>query len=159
MDFFKKIFGNTTKQPSKILNLEEIEDINGFIIELDNRISENCNWGSNLEKLTSAQRIFFLNQNLEREVNNGGFNQFFYNSSGNFSDETVTALKTINALHTAMLLKTAIAAFHDSLVPQDRELRQELMESFNDEALENWMNLIEPFTNIRITLMTLILVL
>lgn len=149
MNFLKKLLGIKNTEPSRTINLDKIKDINSFMIDLDNRICELCNWGDDLEKLTDAQLSFFYIQNLEREVNNGGFKQFFYNSSGDFSVETITALKTINALYTTTLLETAIAVFPDSLVPKDRTLRQELIESLGDEAPEKWHELDTEFYEYR----------
>ena len=56
-----------------IEELLKAEDTNNSIIELDNYICELCQWGEDVNQLTDPQKIFFFNQNLEREVNNGGF--------------------------------------------------------------------------------------
>ena len=45
------------------------------IIEFDNYIGELCDYGNSIESLNESQKLFYLNQNLEREVNNGGFYQ------------------------------------------------------------------------------------
>ena len=63
------------------------------IIELDKYICQLCAWGDELNKLTEPQQNFYFNQNLEREINNGGFNQYFYNSAGDFAHETIDSLK------------------------------------------------------------------
>ena len=83
MSIFKKIFGgsdktgnNSSGKKPDIEKLLAYDNINKSIIELDTFICELCAWGDNLEKLTEQQKIFFYNQNLEREVNNGGFNQY-----------------------------------------------------------------------------------
>ena len=85
---------------TKTPNLENIlssDDTNGSIIDLDNIIGELCEYGDDYEKLTEPQLLFYLNQNLEREVNNGGFNQYFSNSSGDNAHETLLSLKAIGA--------------------------------------------------------------
>lgn len=61
-------------------------------------------------------------------MNNGGFSQFFFNSSGDFSHETLDALKVIKAERTAILLEKAIAEFPNAKVPKDTAERRELME-------------------------------
>lgn len=43
-------------------------DTDGLVIELDNFIGEVCDYGDEMDKLTPSQRMFYLNQNLEREV-------------------------------------------------------------------------------------------
>ena len=47
---------------------------------------------------------------LEREVNNGGYSQFFLNSSGEFAGITEEALRSIGCPKTADITRTAIAA-------------------------------------------------
>jgi hypothetical protein len=98
----------------KIDNLDSLlssDNLNSSVIELDNFICELCEWGDNVDALTEAQRNFYYNQNLEREINNGGFNQYFINSSGDFVHETINSLRTIGAHHTADILQAAIDSF------------------------------------------------
>ena len=113
-------------------------DATSTVIELDNYVSQLCEYGERIENLTASQRAFYLNQNLEREVNNGGFQQFFFNSSGNNADETVAALASIGAHNTAELLRLAIAKFPGGKVSGDQDERQVLMvDSFSGEAFED----------------------
>lgn len=84
-------------------------------------------------------------ENLEREINNGGFSQFFSNSSGNHAKETVQALKEIKANKTATLLEKAIQQFPDSNVPSDRRKREDIMEKMEDNAYEVWDELDNSF--------------
>ncbi len=121
------------------------ENVNNSIIELDNFICELCGWGDNMENLTDSQRIFYYNQNLEREVNNGGFNQYFINSSGDFAHETINSLKTIGANHTADILQSAIDQFPDKKVPSDRDERIELVGQIEETANEKWEDLDQKF--------------
>jgi hypothetical protein len=109
MSFFKNLFGKNDYQKTFDINhLLQSEDINKSIIEIDNYVCELCNWGENLEKLSEPQKIFYFNQMLEREVNNGGFDLYFTNSSGQYSQETVESLKSIGAKKTADILLRAI---------------------------------------------------
>ena len=64
---------------TKIPNLENLlnsDNSNSSIIELDNFIGGLGSYGGEYDTLTVPRRLFYLNQNLEREVNNGGFNQY-----------------------------------------------------------------------------------
>ncbi len=72
-----------------------------------------------MDKLTEPQKLFYLNQNLEREVNNGGFHQYFINSSGDYSHETIQSLKSIGATTTALILQRATDQFPNKTVPKD----------------------------------------
>jgi len=83
-------------------------NVNELIIELDDRIVKRCNYGEQLNLLTKPQRMFYLNQTLEKEVNNGGFSQYFLNTEGKYAKETLEALKLIGAHHTEKLLQQAM---------------------------------------------------
>ncbi len=126
---------------TKIKNLEELlnsDDSTESIIELDNFIGELCNYGDDFSTLTSQQKLFYLNQNLEREINNGGFNQYFINSSGNNAHETVLSLKAIGADKTADILQKAIDQFPNKTVPKDRNERIETVVQIEEAADEVW---------------------
>jgi hypothetical protein len=132
----------------KIDNLDSLlssDNLNSSVIELDNFICELCEWGDNVDALTEAQRNFYYNQNLEREINNGGFNQYFINSSGDFVHETINSLRTIGAHHTADILQAAIDQFPDQKVPRDRDERTELVEQIGETANEKWEELDQKF--------------
>lgn len=133
---------------TKIPNLGRLlnaDNINASIIELDNFIGDLCNYGDEMDKLTEPQKLFYLNQNLEREVNNGGFNQYFVNSSGDFAQETILSLKAIGADKTSSILQMAIDQFPDKKVPKDRDERIEIIEQIEDTANEVWEELDQAF--------------
>jgi hypothetical protein len=62
--------------------------------------------------LTSEERIILAVEALEREVNNGGYGQFFINSSREFAPVTVSALLRIGCPKTAAVTQRAIDALH-----------------------------------------------
>lgn len=105
------------------MNAKNPKEVNESIIALDNYICELCTWGNDLSKLTDAEKVFFYNQELEREINNGGFAQFYYNSSGNYANELIDSLKLIGAYKTADIVKKANDQFLDGKVPKDRNTR------------------------------------
>ncbi len=73
---------------------------------------------------------------LEGEVNNGGFHQFFYNSAGDNTVETIRALETIGAASMADIVKRAAAMFPGKMPPKDRFVRQDvLLENYPDSAV------------------------
>jgi hypothetical protein len=69
---------------------------------------------------------------LEAEVNNGGFDQYYFNSAGELAIQTVSALRKIGAERTACLLAAANSEFPNSLPPVDRALRQEKLDEIRD---------------------------
>ncbi|MBQ9152075.1 MAG: DUF4375 domain-containing protein, partial [Clostridia bacterium] len=69
----------------------KLTDTNDFIVALMEHLENKTHYGDDMSGLSEAERIFYITQTLEMEVNNGGFSQIFYNSSGNFSNELVSA--------------------------------------------------------------------
>ena len=149
MSFFKKLFGSDNKNLSDnkpdIDKLLTSSDENNAIIEIDNYVSKLCSYGDTLDQLTESQKNFYFNQNLEREINNGGFNQYFYNSSGDFAHDTIISLQTIGANKTAYILQQAINQFPNSSVPKDRIQRQDVLEEIESIANEVWNQLEQTF--------------
>lgn len=63
-----------------------------------------------LEGLTTEEQTILAVEALEREVNDGGYNQFFTNSSGEFAPIIVGCLKRIECHEAAGLTQSAIDA-------------------------------------------------
>jgi len=149
MSIFKKLFGSDNKNQGNnkpdIDKLLTSQDTNKAIIEIDNYVCRFCSYGDTMEQLTEAQKNFYFNQNLEREINNGGFNQYFYNSSGDFAHDTIISLRAIRANKTADILQQAIEQFPNSIVPKERAKRQEVLELIEDNAKEVWELLDQKF--------------
>lgn len=125
--------------------LDSDEDINKVIIKLDAIVTELCNYGETLEELNPLQRTFFFNQLLEKEVNNGGFKQYFINTSGEFAHETIQSLREIEAHKTAEILQLAINEFPEAIVPKNRVERVGLIEEIEYLVNEVWSELDQHF--------------
>ena len=131
----------------RIENLDELlnsDDTNNIIIEIDSFISELCEYGDNLNLLTEPQKNIYFNQCLEREVNNGGFHQYFLNS-GNIAHETINSLHVIGAKATADILQKAIDEFPNKRIPQDWDERLDILEQIEETAGEVWGELDDKF--------------
>ena len=63
-----------------------------------------------MQSLTDEERIVLAVEALEREVNNGGYHQFFTNSSREFAPTIVAALQRIGCKKTATITRKAIKA-------------------------------------------------
>jgi hypothetical protein len=116
----------------------KIERRDMIVMEIDTYLNEKSEYGEKIEKLNSSQRTFLFVENLEREINNGGFNQFYFNSSGDFSQETVKALLEIGAEKTAEIVKKANSEFKNGTVSKDRTQRQNELELIEEKAEEIW---------------------
>src|SRR5262245_17361629 len=84
------------------------------------------------ERLTEAVRTYYFVGCFHGELVNGGMSQFFSNSAGNYSRETLSALKEIGATLSASLLERALTIFPSSEAPTDRKLRCELLFAFEE---------------------------
>ena len=61
-------------------------------------------------QLSSSENVVLAVEAMEREVNNGGFRQFFVNSSNEFAPMLVSASGRIGAPNTAGVAKRAVLA-------------------------------------------------
>jgi aspartokinase len=62
------------------------------------------------QSLSSEERVVLAIEALEREVNNGGYEQFFLNSSREYASIIVDALVSIGSRRTAAITQKAIDA-------------------------------------------------
>ena len=72
-------------------------------------------------------KVTDLIDELEAEVNNGGFHQFFYNSAGDNTAETIEALEAIGASRMADILRKSAALFPGGMPPKERFARQDIL--------------------------------
>lgn len=132
-DFFKK--KDSGFDLDKVL---QMDDRNSAVIELDTRVNELSEYGADLSKLTGPQKVLLFVENLEREVNNGGFNQFYWNSSGGFAHETLAGIRIIGANKMADILAKANSVWPNQAVPKGQTERQEVMETMEEQANAIW---------------------
>jgi len=75
--------------------------------------------------LSADEKLYYAVGVLDGEVHNGGFDQFFWNSSGGFFREAVSGLEVIGAYQALdLLLKAKQIAFPDEQPPVDCEERR-----------------------------------
>ena len=67
-------------------------------------------WAVDHEALPEPKRVFRAIWELEAQVNNGGFDQYFFNSSASTVPYVVAALHSVGAPATAAIVDDAIAA-------------------------------------------------
>jgi hypothetical protein len=74
-------------------------------------------------ELNEYERIVLAVEALEREVNNGGFDQFFTNSSHEFAPILAESLRRIGCPKTASIAQRAV----DAAVDKEDEAREEAL--------------------------------
>ena len=89
---------------------------------------------AHLESLPPTTQTACLIHMLEAQVNNGGFDQFFFNSSGQFALQTLKALEAIEAPETRELLACAIALAYPDGYPNDASEHEQAAD--DDATLE-----------------------
>ena len=134
-----------TKRIEKLLDTGYSNDEK--IIEIDRIVNELATDG--IDKLSNPQKIFYHNQGLEKELNNGGFDQYFFNSSGKYAHETVFSLQAIGANITAQILQKAVDLFPNKTVPKDRDERIEAIRAIEGFATDIWEELDQEFYEYR----------
>jgi hypothetical protein len=95
--------------------------------------------------LRPAEKTFVCIWGLEKEINNGGLYQYFFNPSGDHAQHAPEALAAIGARRTMTILQSANAIFPDGGPSADRVRRQEQLDSLSDEAAEELDRLDEEF--------------
>ncbi len=84
--------------------------------------------------LTPSERVYYVVGVLEGEVYNGGFSQFFTNSSGSLYQEAVEGLYILKATQSLELLQRAKTLYFGNAVPpKERRARYEAMRHYSDD--------------------------
>ncbi len=109
-------------------------DRESYLIQLSDSVVPLI-WQEPPPQLTDPEQVFICIWQLEAEVNNGGFSQYYSNSAGDLALEAPGALEAIGALHTANIVRSANDLFPGG-PPRDRDAREELLERMPENAFE-----------------------
>jgi len=85
------------------------------------------------ESLTVPEQAFVAIWVLEADVNNGGFDQYFFNSAGDYARLVPMALRAIGAAQAAAIVDTANAVFGPAGPPPGRDERQRALDALGDD--------------------------
>ncbi len=80
---------------------------------------------------------------MEAEVNNGGFNQYFWNPSGEFALEAVEGLNAIDAKKSADLLKNAINIAIKEFPEMKKFRKKGTLEAFSESYKQTDLNVLD----------------
>ena len=134
--FFKK---NTEKILQTKIGQDAIIEIGKLLAQI---------FYKNHEKLTLPERNIAYILELERDVNNDGFDGYFHNIPGNFTKETLNALKIIGSKTFLKIFENAVNRFPDGIVPIDRFERQDILLKLlnkNGDYMDLWNDLDKEF--------------
>lgn len=134
--------GNKDDNNVSVMGLDEILLITNktdFLIALNERLNARSAYGNHLEYLCAEEQVFYICNLLMEEVNNGGFDQFLYNSSGNHAHRVEECLRTIGANKTADLCHTAFSAYGKP-IPQEIKKRRKFLEKMERDEICDVLN-------------------
>jgi hypothetical protein len=115
------------------------QEMNRRLIKLSESPSSRF-WRVEYQDLSAPERVFLLIWELESEVNNGGFHQYFHNSSGAGAPHIVAALKAIGAQATAAIAQRALNAVNSVINwsrDADRQASIKALPSATRQTLED----------------------
>jgi hypothetical protein len=97
------------------------------------------------EGLTQDEKIYFAVGVLDGEVYNGGFDQYFWNSSGGLYTWAIDGLLELKARNSLQLLTDAAKLLFDDDVPEDREARADAIRKIpnDDGPAPEWADRLE----------------
>jgi hypothetical protein len=88
--------------------------------------------------LTEAEKRLCAVYELEGQVGNGGFDQYFFNSSGGNAEMALVGLKDMGAADAAAILERAMAVFPGGKPPTDRKSRWKAMDRIASRSAPAW---------------------
>lgn len=134
-----------TKLTSEIIDSTKDEELLQLIFD---NLSENMgkDYEKEYEVVTSwnkSRQAIYVIWLLEGEVNNGGFNQFYFNSSGEFSQLLPEALKLVGAPKFSDLVKRANATYkseYDKITEHQDGTIEGFSKSYENNPLDKYDN-------------------
>jgi Domain of unknown function (DUF4375) len=82
---------------------------------------------------TLSERMIFAFTWLAREVQNGGFHQYFFNSAGDYWRDALEGLVAIGDEHGLAMFRQTLSIFPDGTPSTDRFTRQDQLEVLDEE--------------------------
>jgi uncharacterized protein DUF4375 len=123
----------TMAEPQSIDEILSIQDDTKFAIALSTLVGDREE-AVGYEHLSTAERVIYCVDGLEREVNNGGFLQFFDNAAGDHAMDTIESLRILGAPKTVALVVKAVGVFPHGRPAADRARRQQQTEQLGEEV-------------------------
>ncbi len=95
---------------------------------------------------TLGERMVFAFKWLQVEVQNGGFDQYFFNSAGDFWQDVLGGLVAIGDERGLTRFREALSIFPDSSPSPDRFTRQEQLAAIEEQDEERYSRHFETIT-------------
>jgi hypothetical protein len=137
--------GYSGQSADQLLSLEGKYRTDSLVLAFEQAISQKAE-REGMQSLTDEERIVLAVEALEREVNDGGYDQFFANSSREFAPTIVDSLRRIGCKKTANITQKAIKAIGvsgltgealDTVMGSDDEQRLAKLKGCDDAYYKN----------------------
>jgi hypothetical protein len=139
LPFLERYSGESLDQ---LIGLKDHYRIDSLVLAVEEAL-----YSKPLSQLSVSERAVLAVEAMEREVNNGGYHQFFCNSSGVFTRHLVEALNSIGCPKTAAISSAAISVLnlpgeydHDTIIDMAMKLSDEERGKLNDLDKEYYSN-------------------
>jgi hypothetical protein len=146
--WFEKEYGGMGKTMDEILGHETATNSFTVLGALHWRIGLKAE-ARGERSLTDTERRLLAAYWVEAEVNNGGFDQYFFNSAGDNAEVALAGLKDMGAAGAAALLERAMAVFPGGKPPADRFKRQGVMEQIASQSKAIWNKCDDEFYKLK----------
>ena len=124
---------NNKEYPTSIEEILDQLKEDHLVAALDQKIHQK--WArSGYDSLTEAEKVFLRVHGVHVEVANGGFDQYFYNSEGDFAQDAPAAFRAIGADLIAGIVSRACSVFPDGKPTRDRKQRLQLLLDIGEEG-------------------------
>jgi hypothetical protein len=90
---------------------------------------------SGLPRLNEGQRAVYALYVADFEILNGGFEQFWFNSSGGVANHLLPAAELVGSPEFAAVFRDAAALWPDGKVPRDRAKREVLLDTIDADKV------------------------
>jgi hypothetical protein len=108
------------------------EDVEIAVVEfVDRQIQSSEDRCNAVLSLTRGLQVFYLSFIVEAEVMNGGFNQFFWNSSSEYAELIAPALRELGASEAAEIFEQALAVANAEIETTAEFRRSSTLEAFS----------------------------
>ena len=120
-----------------------MSDIENYLIGISDQLCP-LSWDGGFANLSKAEQVFVAVWELEAEINNGGFSQYYWNSAGDQGALVPDALETIGAPTMAGIVRRTNALFPNG-PSADRDEREAFLSSAGSELDEQFDSLTDEF--------------
>jgi hypothetical protein len=96
-----------------------------------------------LAAATRGQRAVYVLEDVDGEIGNGGFDQLFWNSTGDFTRDAIAAARLVGARPQERLLRRAASIFPGGLPPRDRSRRQDQLDALPAARTEAFLGTLD----------------